>query len=91
MNYTKEQLAQIDIALHARFEESMNVFCAEAAPHNFSRNPDGSYVADDIMCMWAGFILNYMTVRQAKDGAFIEMKPGLLEVKEAESGRIILL
>lgn len=96
MSYTKEQLLQIDVLLHKNFEDGMNLLCGEAAPHDFSRGSDGTYVQDDIMCMWTGYILNYMIIEQTANGPMIKMRPGLLaEMPEKKvfepSSRIILL
>lgn len=91
MSYTPEQMAQIDIVLHARFEEMMNIFCAEAAPHDFTRDAQGQYISDPVFGMWAGYIMNYMVIRQGAKGATVEIRPGLLDEQAKEQGRIILL
>ena len=96
MSYTQEQLIVIDAMIHKNFEDGMNLLCAEAAPHDFRRNFDGSYVSNDIMCMFAGYILNYMIVEQSPTGPCIKMRPGLLDFESDKkvfepSSKIILL
>lgn len=96
MSYTPEQMAQIDSALRVRFQDALNVLCAEAAPHDFSRDEKGEYIQEHIFGMWAGYILNYMVIHQTVNGPVLQMREGLLgqpqEQKVYEpSSKIILL
>lgn len=96
MSYTPEQMAQIDAALRVRFQDALNVLCAEAAPHDFSRDEKGEYVQEHIFGMWAGYILNYMVIHQTVNGPVLQMREGLLSQPQEQkvyepSSKIILL
>lgn len=96
MSYTPEQMAQIDAALRVRFQDALNVLCAEAAPHDFSRDEKGEYVQEHIFGMWAGYILNYMVIHQTVNGPVLQMREGLLSQPQEQKvyeppSRIILL